>query len=422
MGGHAAGEVASAVALETVQQRLDPRVATMASVTEVVRAANAAVHRRSVEDPATRGMGTTLTLMAPASGPDGDRLVLANVGDSRAYLLADGELRQLTRDHSYVEEMLAAGQITVEEARRHPHRHVVTRVLGVEPSVAVDTWLLTPERGDHYLLCSDGLINEVADEDIARLIVDASDPQAAAEALVHAANAAGGRDNISVVVIEVVDATGPPARSAVGGDRDQTAEDPAPTMPGTQVGGWLSEDQSRQFGAGDDSGGTARGANTATALATATTTTSATGGGTPVTPPTRKRRLITARTVIFTTLVVAVFVVAFVITAAFGRSGYFVGYEGDTVAVFQGRPGGVLWFQPTLASTSQLERDDLTPEFQTRIGRNPEFSSQAAAERYLQQLTLDERAVVATTTVGLPSSTTAAPSTTAARATTSTSP
>jgi hypothetical protein len=208
----------------------------------------------------------------------------------------------------------------------------------------------------------------------------------------------------------------------VGGDRDQTDEDPAPTMPGTQVGGWLSEDQSRQFGAGDDSGGTARGANTATALATATTTTSATGGGTPVTPPTRKRRLITARTVIFTTLVVAVFVVAFVITAAFGRSGYFVGYEGDTVAVFQGRPGGVLWFQPTLASTSQLERDDLTPEFQTRIGRNPEFSSQAAAERYLQQLTLDERAVVATTTVGLPSSTTAAPSTTAARATTSTSP
>jgi serine/threonine protein phosphatase PrpC len=246
MGGHAAGEVASAVALETVRARLDPQVATMASVTDVVRAANEAVHRRSVEDPATRGMGTTLTLMAPASGPDGDRLVLANVGDSRAYLLADGELRQLTRDHSYVEEMLAAGQITAEEARRHPHRHVVTRVLGVEPSVAVDTWLLTPERGDRYLLCSDGLINEVADEEIARLIVEADDPQSAAEALVHAANAAGGRDNISVVVIEVVDATGPPATRA-SDDRDPTAEDPAPTLPGTQtVGGWLSEDQSRQ--------------------------------------------------------------------------------------------------------------------------------------------------------------------------------
>jgi protein phosphatase len=417
MGGHAAGEVASAVALETVRARLDPQVATMASVTDVVRAANEAVHRRSVEDPATRGMGTTLTLMAPASGPDGDRLVLANVGDSRAYLLADGELRQLTRDHSYVEEMLAAGQITAEEARRHPHRHVVTRVLGVEPSVAVDTWLLTPERGDRYLLCSDGLINEVADEEIARLIVEADDPQSAAEALVHAANAAGGRDNISVVVIEVVDATGPPATRA-SDDRDPTAEDPAPTLPGTQtVGGWLSEDQSRQFGV--DSGGTP-GGTTATALATATTT-SAPGAPTPTAPPQRKRRLVTWRTIIFTTLVLAVFVVAIAVTAAFGRSGYFVGYQDDTVAVFQGRPGGVLWFQPTVASTSQLERDDLTPEFQTRIGRNPEFSSLAAAERYLDQLALDERAVVAATTVELPSTTAAAaPSTTDARATTST--
>jgi protein phosphatase len=421
MGGHAAGEVASAVALETVRSRLDPRVATMASVTDVVRAANEAVHRRSLEDPATRGMGTTLTLIAPASGPDGDRLVLANVGDSRAYLLADGELRQLTRDHSYVEEMLAAGQITAEEARRHPHRHVVTRVLGVDPSVAVDTWLLTPERGDRYLLCSDGLINEVADEEIARLIVAASDPQAAAEALVAAANAAGGRDNITVVVIEVVDATGP---SAPAGSRDRTAENPQPTMPATQqVGGWLSDDQSRQFGDGDDSGsngGGPAGAATATALAT-TTTTAAPGTAPSAAPPKRKRRLVTVRTIIFTTLVIAVFVVAFVVTAAFGRSGYFVGYEGDTVAVFQGRPGGVLWFQPTLASTSQLERDDLTPEFQTRIGRNPEFSSQASAERYLDQLALDERAVVATETVELPSKTSGtSPSTTEARASTST--
>ena len=405
MGGHAAGEVASAVALQTVEARLDPKVATMASVTDVVRAANEAVHRRSLQDPATRGMGTTLTLIAPAAGGDGDRLVLANVGDSRAYLLADGELRQLTRDHSYVEEMLAAGQITAEEARKHPHRHVVTRVLGVEPSVAVDTWLLTPERGDRYLLCSDGLINEVADEEIARLILGAADPQSAAQALVDAANAAGGRDNISVVVIEVLEASGRPAVAA-GDARARTAEDPEPTRPSTpQVGGWLSDDQSRQF---DDTEGAAR--PTATALAAATATTA------PTTTP-RKRRLVTARTIIFTTLVLAVFVVAFVVTAAFGRSGYFVGYEDDTVAVFQGRPGGVLWFQPTLAATSRLERDDLTPEFQARIARNPEFSSQGAAERYLEQLALDERAVVATTTVDLPSTTTDAPATTEARTT-----
>ncbi len=416
MGGHAAGEVAGAVALQTVEARLDPKVATMASVTDVVRAANEAVHRRSLEEPATRGMGTTLTLIAPAAGGDGDRLVLANVGDSRAYLLADGELRQLTRDHSYVEEMLAAGQITAEEARKHPHRHVVTRVLGVEPSVAVDTWLLTPERGDRYLLCSDGLINEVADEEIARLILDSADPQAAAESLVAAANAAGGRDNISVVVIEVVDATGGPAVAA-GGDRDRTAENPAPTTPGSpQVGGWLSDEQAQWS---DDTGGTSRAA--ATALATVTSTGTAAGADTSAaTPRPRKRRLVTARTIIFTALVLAVFVVAFAVTAAFGRNGYFVGYQDDTVAVFQGRPGGVLWFQPTLATTSRLERDDLTPEFQTRISSNPEFSSLAAAERYLDQLALDERAVVATTTVDLPTTSTTDVPTTQARATTST--
>ena len=173
MGGHAAGEVASAIALQTVETRMGQETATVASVTEVVRAANEAVFRRSVEEPAARGMGTTLTLIAPAAGVDGrDHLVVANVGDSRAYLLADGQLRQLTRDHSYVEEMLAAGQITPEEARRHPHRHVVTRALGVEQSVAVDTWLVTPEPGDRYLLCSDGLVNEVPDEDDKRGAVE----------------------------------------------------------------------------------------------------------------------------------------------------------------------------------------------------------------------------------------------------------
>ena len=205
---------------------------------------------------------------------------------------------------------------------------------------------------------------------------------------------------------------------------------PAPTVAlPRQVGGWLSEDQSRGFGDGDENGSTGggtAGAATATALATAGTTKAAPGDGAPATPPKRKRRLVTARTIVFTTLVLAVFVVAFVVTAAFGRSGYFVGYDGDSVAVFQGRPGGVLWFEPTVASTSQLQRDDLTPEFQTRIARNPEFSSHAAAERYLEQLALDERAVVATETVELPSttdavsSTTARPSTTSARAPTST--
>ena len=207
MGGHAAGEVASAIALQTVAAGLGSgrhhgighrrgpgrqrgRVPPLAGGSRPP-VAWAPRSRWSSPRPGTTDGTTSWWPTSVTAGPT---------------CCTDGELRQLTRDHSYVEEMLAAGQITADEARRHPHRHVVTRALGVESAVAVDTWLVTPEPGDHYLLCSDGLVNEVADEDIARIITGAADPQAAAEALVSAANEAGGRDNISVVVVEVMSA------------------------------------------------------------------------------------------------------------------------------------------------------------------------------------------------------------------------
>jgi protein phosphatase len=201
MGGHAAGEVASAVALQTIAARMGQQPASIASVTDVVRAANEAVYRRSLAEPTTRGMGTTLALVAPATGADGkDHLVVANVGDSRVYLCTDGELRQLTRDHSYVEEMLAAGQITADEARRHPHRHVVTRVVGIEPSVAVDTWLVTPEPGDPTSSAPTAWSTGVR-QDIARIIRSRLTRRTAAGASLRRPTA-GGRDNISVVVVE----------------------------------------------------------------------------------------------------------------------------------------------------------------------------------------------------------------------------
>ncbi len=390
MGGHAAGEVASAVALQTIAARIGQRPASIASVTDVVRAANEAVYRRSLAEPTTRGMGTTLALVAPATGADGkDHLVVANVGDSRVYLCADGELRQLTRDHSYVEEMLAAGQITADEARRHPHRHVVTRVVGIEPSVAVDTWLVTPEPGDRYLVCSDGLVDEVTDEDIARIITAAPDPQTAADALVTAANEAGGRDNISVVVVEVLASDG--NRSS----DDVVSATTAATPTTEPLGGWLPHDLAHGFDAVADAGTDPLPAGAAGSASTAAAATTK-----------RKRRVVTGRTIVFTSLVVGVFVVAFVVIAAFGRHGYYVGFQDDAVVVFQGRPEGVLWFKPTVESVSEVTRAELTPEFQSRIAGHPTFDSSVAARRYVEQLAENQRALVAdttTTTVATPS-------------------
>jgi hypothetical protein len=319
---------------------------------------------------------------------------VANVGDSRVYLCTDGELRQLTRDHSYVEEMLAAGQITADEARRHPHRHVVTRVVGIEPSVAVDTWLVTPEPGDRYLICSDGLVDEVSDEDIARIITAAPDPQTAADALVAAANEAGGRDNISVVVVEVL---------ASDGHRSSDDVVPASAQATTEpLGGWLPHDLAHGFDADADTEPPPAGdAGRAGAPGTAATTK-------------RKRHLVTGRTILFTSLVIGVFVVAFVVIAAFGRHGYYVGFQDEAVVVFQGRPEGVLWFKPTVESVSEVTRTELTPEFQSRIAGHPTFDSSLAARRYVEQLAENERALVAdTTTTTAAAPATSAPSTSA---------
>ena len=135
---------------------------------------------------------------------------LVNVGDSRTYLLRHGRLRRVTIDHSYVQELVATGHITDDEARTHPRRNIVTRALGIDPAVRVDAWTLPIVRGDRFLLCSDGLVDEVRDDDIVEVLRDVEDPQQAAEQLVELANRSGGRDNITVIVVDVLDGAPPP--------------------------------------------------------------------------------------------------------------------------------------------------------------------------------------------------------------------
>lgn len=193
MGGHAGGEVASSVALETATTvGGDPAMR--------IRAANLAVVDAARDRPRLAGMGTTLTL--GVFDPDGD-LDIAHVGDSRAYLWRDGELSQVSKDHSYVAELIDAGELAPEDAANHPYRSVVTRAVGLDQTVEVDSYGVVLEVGDRILLCSDGLTDMLTDDEIARILEGAAEVDQAADDLVKEANGAGGVDNISVVVVEV---------------------------------------------------------------------------------------------------------------------------------------------------------------------------------------------------------------------------
>lgn len=218
MGGHQAGEVASATAIESLREGLQEGEA----IEDAITAANTAVVTRAAGDPSLRGMGTTLT----AGIVDGGVLVIGHVGDSRAYLLRGGELRQVTTDHSVVAELIAAGELTEAEALVDPRRAMITRALGIDVTVAVDVLELTLVPGDRLLLCSDGLTTMVRDPEIAEILAHEDDRQRAADELVEAANLGGGADNITVIVADVVEDDDP------DDDPDEGTTDPdAPAEP-----------------------------------------------------------------------------------------------------------------------------------------------------------------------------------------------
>ena len=195
MGGHAAGEVASAAAIGAAVTTGD------GSAVSRVQAANAAVLAAAAEDAARSGMGTTLTLAI--FWPDG-RLEIGHVGDSRAYLLRNERLTQLTIDHTFVRELIAQGRLAPEDAATHPRRHMLTRTIGMR-DVRVDSLDIHLQPGDRVVLCSDGLTGMVADTRIARILTKTPAPAGAVWSLVEAANAAGGIDNTTVAVVDVAE-------------------------------------------------------------------------------------------------------------------------------------------------------------------------------------------------------------------------
>ena len=310
MGGHRGGEVAAALAVSTTLDSFNGSSRT--GLVRAVVAANQAIMERSLVDENLLGMGTTICAIAAVVGELGlDGLAVVNVGDSRVYHYSSGVLIQVTEDHSLVADLVRAGDLTAEEAARHPQRNILTRALGIEDDPVVDTWELLPVVGDRYLLCSDGLFNELTDDRITEILSQYTDPGMAANELVDRAVDAGGHDNVTVLVVDVTEAP------ETGGEDW--------TLPGVRPEQSSVASPSDMIGLGGQ-------------------------GWRPV-----------ALGVGLMGLLAAVFAGI----GLYARSGWYVGEHNGGVAVFKGRPSGVLWFNPTVEEVMGVSILDL-PEPQRK--------------------------------------------------------
>lgn len=363
MGGHAGGEVASRTAIDTLRMEFG-RHPSADGLADAVRQANAAVWERSLEDVDVRGMGTTLTVAALVSTDNGDRLVMANVGDSRSYRFHDGQLTQLSHDHSVAEELVDRGELSEAEAAIHPHRHILTRALGVSDDVDVDLWQMTPEAGDRYLLCSDGLTNEVSETRIAKVLASTPDPKQAANQLVRLANDNGGNDNITVVVLDVVVGEDPgtdgfagdgtPAAAAAaaaaaayaqgadgssGGGEAPAAAEGAPS-PATSASGTVTTAETKASAVPSLLG---RSSSEATDAASGMRAMSE--RAVEVNQRLRTRR-ITIRLLLFVVVLAAIFAGGYAVVRWYVDSSYFVKLHRGEVVIYEGRMGGFLGIEP----------------------------------------------------------------------------
>ncbi len=414
MGGHLAGEIASEIAVTRLRADVTEADVTLDTLVAAVNDANSEIYDGSVMRADQAGMGTTITVVAVVRDPhDGEVFGIANVGDSRTYVVRHQRLRQVTIDHSFVQELVAEGAISRDEARFHPRRNIVTRALGIEPTVRVDSWSMPIIRNDRFLLCSDGLVDEVADDVIESILLAYPDPTEAAQALVDAANAAGGRDNITVVVVDVLEGDDPPDPTQefdvipvwIDDQRDNTGEgeiisDPPDQEPdadldaGSGGAGAAGSEATEPDAAGDaavaaDLAALVAETDAATPPNPAVADIDEVGIETvdsPKVPAGSNRRSGRFVRFLLTVGVAAVIILGFSLLAAWARSGYFVAFnDADEVVVFQGRRDSVLWFNPTEESRGEFTRDELSPVSVALVAGEPGFSSLASAELFVAQ-------------------------------------
>ncbi|HEV7204981.1 MAG TPA: protein phosphatase 2C domain-containing protein [Jatrophihabitans sp.] len=228
LGGHAAGEVASRIAVERMGQLAERERLHPDDVIDAIADANRLIVEEAHRRQDRLGMGTTLCGVGIVQVGGSDHCVVFNVGDSRVYRFVDGRLSQVSVDHSEVEELRAAGRITADQAARHPRRNVITRCLGSAPSPTPDIWVYPPTAHERYVVCSDGLTGEVDDDAIAATLARHEDPGPAASALLEQALAAGGRDNIAVIVVDLDNGADASLLGAVDSDTAPRLRAPKP--------------------------------------------------------------------------------------------------------------------------------------------------------------------------------------------------
>jgi serine/threonine protein phosphatase PrpC len=388
MGGHSAGEVASAIAIEELaalrnRGPWENETAATDDLKQAILRANRRIRETAARDRKLNGMGTTLVALLE----DGDMVHVANVGDSRGYLLRQGELSQVTVDHSLVQELVDDGRLSPEDAERHPQRSVITRALGIDREVEFDLFTYKLQVGDRLLLCSDGLSDVVEPAQIRKVLLRVPNAQRAARELVTVANEQGGPDNITVIVVDAVDETTFAAQEA-GGDTtgDLTAGSATGSMPAV---------------AGD---GEAPGRRTGRVARAAKDRSLAMHR--------RLQRFLVAGIVV---LVVAALLMA---GRSFLLSRYWVGFDGDSVAVFQGVPGNVAG----LRFSRLVERSPVT-RAQVPVGYVPRLEDGVEADDLAdaRSIALCAPRVFSGGCGGAPVASTATP-TTAAATTTSRSP
>ncbi|MHB1361137.1 MAG: Stp1/IreP family PP2C-type Ser/Thr phosphatase [Thermoleophilia bacterium] len=346
MGGAQAGEVASGMAAQAFEWFAPQGKSPEQELTRLIAKVNSGIHELAVSDPSMAGMGTTLT----AAVIRGGEVTFAHVGDSRAYLWRQGALTQLTEDHSLVGEMVRSGQLTSAEADEHPQRSIITRALGVDPEIVVDTMTMPWSPGDVFLLCSDGLSSMIPDTVIAAVLARGEDLRAEARELIKAAIAAGGRDNISLVLFA--------PDGSVAGD---TGSEPGSQTEKIRLGGAGA----RFAEAGED----------------------------PAPPKTAMGRIRAWLTTIAGRIATGLVLAAILLAGGWlvSRQLYYVGVEGDNVVIYRGVPYNLgPWSLSGIYRNSPVKYSELQPFEQDRVDQ-AEIQTKGGAETMLDNYSAEAR-------------------------------